>query len=376
MKKIILALLILLIPVMVKAEEFSPTAVSSILMEASTGKILYEKQSNEQLAPASMTKLMTMLLIMETLESGKLTLNEEVLISHNATSMGGSQVFLEAGSKMKVEDLIKSIAIASANDASVAMAEHIAGTEGAFLAKMNNRCKELGCSNTNFMNVHGLDENNHFSSAKDMALIARELVKHEKIFEYTTIYEEYLKKPDGTSTWMVNTNKLIKYYNGLDGLKTGFTDNAGYCLTSTAKRNNMRLISVVMKEPTSKSRNNDTINLLNYGFSNYKVKTILDTKKILGKVEVIKGKVKNVDIVLKQDATNLENINEEKKYTYNIIVKPIKAPVKVGDIVGKLEIVESGKIITNFDITVKNNVAKANIWDLYKRNLNSILIGG
>lgn len=376
MKKIILALLILLIPVMVKAEDLSPTAVSSILMEASTGKILYEKQSNEQLAPASMTKLMTMLLIMETLESGKLTLNEEVLISHNASSMGGSQVFLEAGSKIKVEDLIKSIAIASANDASVAMAEHIAGTEGAFLVKMNNRCKELGCSNTNFMNVHGLDENNHFSSAKDMAIIARELVKHEKIFEYTTIYEEYLKKPDGTSTWMVNTNKLIKYYNGLDGLKTGFTDNAGYCLTSTAKRNNMRLISVVMKEPTSKSRNNDIINLLNYGFSNYKVKTILDTKKILGKVEVIKGKVKNVEIVLKQDATNLENINEEKKYTYNMIVKPIKAPVKVGDIVGKLEIVESGKIITNFDITVKNNVAKANIWDLYKRNLNSILIGG
>ena len=290
--------------------------------------------------------------------------------------MGGSQVFLEAGSKLKIEDLIKSIAIASANDASVAMAEHIAGTEGAFLAKMNDRCKELGCSNTNFMNVHGLDENNHYSSAKDMAIIARELIKHEKILAYTTIYEEYLKKPDGSSTWMVNTNKLIRYYNGLDGLKTGFTDNAGYCLTATAKRNNMRLISVVMKEPTPQTRNSETINLLNYGFSNYKVKTILDTKKILGTVEVIKGKIRNVEIVLKQDATNLENINEEKKYTYNIIVKPIKAPVKVGDIVGKLEIIESGKVISNFDITVKNSVAKANIWDLYKRNLNSILIGG
>ena len=376
MKKIILALFILLMPVMVSAEELSPAAASSVLMEASTGKILYEKQSNDQLAPASMTKLMTMLLIMETLESGKITLNDEVLISHNAASMGGSQVFLEAGSKLKVEDLIKSIAIASANDASVAMAEHIAGTEGAFLAKMNDRCKELGCSNTNFMNVHGLDENNHYSSAKDMAIIARELIKHEKILAYTTIYEEYLKKPDGSSTWMVNTNKLIRYYNGLDGLKTGFTDNAGYCLTATAKRNNMRLISVVMKEPTPQTRNSETINLLNYGFSNYKVKTILDTKKILGTVEVIKGKIRNVEIVLKQDATNLENINEEKKYTYNIIVKPIKAPVKVGDIVGKLEIIESGKVISNFDITVKNSVAKANIWALYKRNLNSILIGG
>ena len=137
---------------------------------------------------------------------------------------------------------------------------------------MNDRCKELGCSNTNFMNVHGLDENNHYSSAKDMAIIARELIKHEKILAYTTIYEEYLKKPDGSSTWMVNTNKLIRYYNGLDGLKTGFTDNAGYCLTATAKRNNMRLISVVMKEPTPQTRNSETINLLNYGFSNYKVK--------------------------------------------------------------------------------------------------------
>lgn len=377
MKKIIIMLLLLiLLPLTVSANDLAPTAKSSILIEASTGKVLHEVQSDEQLPPASMTKIMTMLLIMEALDTDKITLTDEVLITNNAASMGGSQVFLEAGSKMKVEELVKSIAIASANDASVAMAEHIAGTTGAFLAKMNNRCKELGCKNTNFMNVHGLDENNHYSSARDMAIMARELLKHERILNYTNIYEEYLKKPDGSSTWMVNTNKLIKYYAGLDGLKTGFTDNAGYCLTATAKRNNMRLISVVMKEPTPNARNNDTIGLFNYGFSNYKVKTILDTNKILGTVEIIKGKEKNVEIVLSENATNLENINEEKKYTYNIVVKPIKAPVKVGDKVGTLEIIESGKVISEFDITIKKNVAKANIWDLYKRNLNSILIGG
>lgn len=375
MKKILIFLLILLMPTMVSASELAGGAASSILMEVSTGKIIYEYNSDDQLAPASMTKLMTMLLIMEALESEKITLNDDVLITNNAASMGGSQVFLEAGSQMKAAELLKSIAIASANDSSVAMAEHISGTEGAFLAQMNNRCKELGCKNTNFMNVHGLDANNHYSSAKDMAYVARELLKHEKILSYTNIYEEYLKKPDGSSTWMVNTNKLIKYYTGLDGLKTGFTDNAGYCLTATAKRNNMRLISVVMKEPTPNSRNNDIIELLNYGFSNYKLKTILDTNKELGELEVIKGKFKTVKIALVENATNLENINEEKKYTYNIIASPIKAPVKPGDVVGSLEIIESGKVISSFDITVKDSVLKANIWDLYKRNLNSILIG-
>ncbi|MDD2505342.1 MAG: D-alanyl-D-alanine carboxypeptidase [Bacilli bacterium] len=375
MKKILLIVSILFLPLLVSAEELAPTAKSSILLEVSTGKILYETNSNERLAPASMTKLMTMLLIMESIDNNKITLKDDVLITNNASSMGGSQVFLEAGSKMKAEELLKSIAIASANDSSVAMAEHISGTVDAFLSKMNNRCKELGCKNTNFMNVHGLDEADHYSSAKDMAIIARELLKHEKILTYTIIYEEYLKKPDGSSTWMVNTNKLIKYYNGLDGLKTGFTDNAGYCLTATAKRNDMRLISVVMKEPTPNARNSNTIALLNLGFSNYKVKTIVNANKILGTVEIINGKTKNVEIVLTKNATNLENINEEKKYTYNIKTDKIKAPIKKGEIVGILEIIESGKIISSFDITVRNDVKKANIWDLYKRNLNSLLIG-
>ncbi len=375
MKKIIILLLLLLIPIKVNANELAKTSASSILMEQSSGKILYEKNSNERLSPASMTKLMTLLLIMEALDNKKITLKDQVSITNNAASMGGSQVFLESGSKIKVEELLKSIAIASANDASVAMAEHLNGTSDEFVKKMNQKCQDLNCTNTNFKNVHGLDETDHYSSAKDMAMIARELLKHEKILNYTSIYEEYLNKPDGTSTWMVNTNKLIKYYSGLDGIKTDFTNDAGYCLTATALRNNMRLISVVMKSPTTKDRSNDTVELLNYGFSNFKVKIILDTKHDLGKVDVFNGKKEMVGIKLIENATNLENINEEKKYTYNIILDKIKAPVKIGDIVGHLEIIENKKVINNVNITVIENINKANIWDLYKRNLNDILIG-
>jgi D-alanyl-D-alanine carboxypeptidase (penicillin-binding protein 5/6) len=265
--------------------------------------------------------------------------------------------------------------LVTAKDSAVAMAEAISGTVDAFVNKMNERAKELGCTNTSFANVHGLDDPNHYTTAHDMALIARELLKHESILEYSSTYEAYLEKPDGTSTWMVNTNKLIKYYNGLDGLKTGYTSNAGYCLTATAKRNGMRLISVLMNEPTSQVRNSETIDLLNYGFTNYKIKTILSTNNDLGYIEVLNGKKKTVNLKLVEDATNLESLDEEKNYTYNIKVDKIKAPVKVGDIVGYLEIISGGVVLKTVDITVSENVEKANIWDLYKRNLNLFLSG-
>lgn len=376
MKKIFI-FIILLFPLLVKAEDvtLAPNAGSGILMEVSTGKVLFEKTANEKMAPASMTKMMTLLLIMESLDDGKISLDDNILVSANAASMGGSQVFLQPNTEIKAEELIKSIAVASANDSSVAMAEAIAGTVDAFVNKMNDKCKMLGCINTNFANVHGLDDPNHYSTAHDMALIARELLKHENILKYSSIYEAYLQKPDGTSTWMVNTNKLIKYYNGLDGLKTGYTSNAGYCLTATAKRGGMRLISVLMKEPSSQVRNSETIDLLNYGFTNYKIKTILKTDNDLGTMEVLNGKKELVNLKLMEDATNLESINEEKNYTYNIKVQPIKAPVKVGDIVGYLEIISDGIVIKNINITVSETILKANLWDLYKRNLNKVLIG-
>ena len=375
MKKIIILLLILIIPVTVKAEELDLTAKSSILIEASTGEILSEKNSDEKLAPASMTKIMTMLLIMESLEKNEYSLEDKVNISTNAASMGGSQVFLEAGSELKVKELLKAIAIASANDAAVAMAEYTAGSTESFVNLMNEKATSLGCTNTTFKNVHGLDTEGHLTTAKDMAIMARELLKHEEILNYSSIYEEFLNKPDGSSTWMVNTNKLIKSYNGLDGLKTGFTKNAGYCLTATAKRNNMRLISVVMNEPTTEKRSSDTIKLLNYGFANYKIKVVMPKDQDLGSIEIKNGKKETVGIKLTEDATNLESISDNKKYGFNINVDKIKAPIKVGDIIGKLEITIDGSVKKEIPITVKEDVKKANIWDLYKRNLNKILIG-
>lgn len=374
MKKIML-FIILLFPIFVKAEDLTPNAESGILIEYSTGKILYSKKIDEKLAPASMTKIMTLLLIMEAVEEGKINLDDNISISTNASSMGGSQVFLDPNTEMKAEELIKSIAIASANDSAVAMAEAISGTTANFVSRMNSRAKELGCKNTNFKNVHGLDEEGHYSTAYDMSLIARELLKHEQILKYTSTYEAYLNKPNGTSTWMVNTNKLIKYYTGLDGLKTGFTKTAGYCLTSTAKRNDMRLISVVMKEPSSQVRNSETISLLNYGFSNYKIKTILKKDQKLGTIEVQNGKKELADITILEDATNLESINDNKEYSFNIVTDKVKAPLKKGDKVGTLELTEQGTVIKRLNITVKENIPKANIWDLYKRNFKSIIIG-
>ena len=372
MKKFIL-LLIILFPLFTRADELNIDAPSAILMEYSTGKILYEKNIDEKMAPASMTKIMSILLIEEAIDKGELSLNDDVIISSNASSMGGSQVFLDANTTLKVEDLLRSIVIASANDSAVAMAEKIAGTVDAFVNKMNERAKELGCTNTNFVNVHGLDTDNHYTTARDMAIIARELIKHEDIFKYTTIYESYLNKPDGTSIWMVNTNKLIKYYKGLDGLKTGFTKNAGYCLTSTAKRNDMRLISVIMKEETSQKRNEETTKLLDYGFTNYKIKTIVSSKDNIGSIYIFNSKKENYDLTLINDATNLEGVNDQNNYSYNINLDNVKAPLKVGDKIGTLDIISNGSIIKNIDITVKEDVKKANLFDLMKRNIKLAL---
>ena len=253
----------------------APNSKSAIMIEASTGKVIYEKNADEQLSMASMTKMMTLLLIMENIENGNLKWDEMITTSEHAASMGGSQIFLEVGEQMTVEDLVKGICIASGNDAAVAMAERIGGTEDNFVKMMNDKAKELGLKNTNFINACGLDANNHYSSARDMALVAKELVKHDKILEFSGTYEDYLRKNTDNSFWLVNTNKLVRYYQGVDGLKTGFTSTAGYCLTATAMKNNLRLISVVMGVETSDKRSSDTVNLLDYGFNTYKLKNQL-----------------------------------------------------------------------------------------------------
>jgi serine-type D-Ala-D-Ala carboxypeptidase (penicillin-binding protein 5/6) len=360
------------------AEEVTSFSESSIVIESSTGKVLYEFNSTKELKPASMTKIMSMIIIMDSIKEGKIKLSDNVVISENASSMGGSQVYLNTGESYKVEDLLKSVAIASANDAVVALAEKTYGTVDLFVKKMNSLCKKIGCKNTSFKNPHGLDTEGHYSSSYDMALMARYLINnYPSILKYTNTYEDYLKRPDGSETWLVNTNKLVRFYDNIDGLKTGFTEGAGYCLTSTSKRGNMRLISVVMGVDSIDNRTSDTLKLLNYGFNSYKLNVIYKKNKVLGRIKVEKGKYEYANIVLKKDATELLNINDPKKtYMLNIETKKLYAPVKKGDKIGEVEIIDNeGTIVDIEDITVDKDIESASILDYFKRNLNSLLKG-
>ena len=356
--------------------DLAKNATSAIMLESSTGEIIFQKNANEKRPPASMTKMMSMLLIMENIEKGNLTFEEEVTASAYASSMGGSQIFLKAGEKMKVEDLLKGIAIGSGNDATVAMAERIAGTEEAFVKLMNDRAKELGLNNTNFKNSTGLDAENHYSTAYDMSVIARELVKHKKILEFTGTYEDYLRKDSASPFWLVNTNRLVRFYKGVDGLKTGYTKEAGYCLTSTAEKDNMRLITVVMNEPSTQIRNGETSSMLDYGFNMYSVNKILDTDTSLQKSKVELGNDLEVEIVPTEEVKILNNKNsDERKVTYELELNTIKAPVKKGNIVGKIKVYEDNKVINEINATVKYDVDKANIFKIYYRNLKNLFKG-
>lgn len=379
MKKILLIIMsFFVLNLNVLAEEdFAPNGKSAILVDNLSGKVLYEKNADEKLAPASMTKLASMLMVMEAIDNGNLKFEDKVTISEEAANMGGSQVFLQAGEVYTVYDLLKSVAIASGNDAVVALAEKIGGSQSGFIDMLNKRLKEIGATNTNFVNAHGLDAEGHYSTARDMSIIARELLKHPKILEFTSIYEEYLEKNDGSRIWLVNTNKLVRFYDGVDGLKTGFTKTAGYCLTATASKNNFRLISVVMGEDTSENRSSDTVKMLNYGFNTFKINIIKTKGESLGKVRVEKGKQDKANIVLLNDATEiLKNTDPVTEYNFNLKVNKIKAPVKVGDVVGTAEIIDSeGNIVDEVDVTVEKDIKKANILDYMLRNLKTIGFG-
>lgn len=379
MKKIVFILISLFSFIFIKnvnAVEMDISAKSAILVDFNTGKVLYSKNENEPLAMASMTKVMSMLLIMEKIDDGSLKYDDIVEISTESSSMGGSQIFLNPGDKYKVIDLLKGVAMASANDAVVALAEKTYGSKEHFIEAMNKKAESLGLKNTHFVNVHGLDEEGHYSSAYDMSVMARELLKHEKILDFTRVYEEYLTKPDGSQIWLVNTNKLVRFYDGVDGLKTGFTQKAGYCLTATGKKNNLRLISVVMGEESIEKRSSDTVKLLNYGFNTFKVNLIKNKSEILGKVNVQKGKKENVDVVLVNDLIELLNASDKpSNYKFKILVDKITAPVKKGDVIGKVKVLnDNGILISQVDITVNENVLKANLWDLFKRNLKYNLV--
>lgn len=359
------------------AAELVENAKSAILIEASTGEVLYEKNADEALAPASMTKIMTLLLTMEAIEKGSLSLEDKVPVSENAASMGGSQVFLEAGAEYSLDEIIKAVCIASGNDAAVVLAEAVGGSLPHFVEMMNAKARDLGLTSTNFVNVYGLDADGHLSSARDMAKMARELIKHELILKYSSIYEEYLKKQDGSSLWMVNTNKLVRFYQGVDGLKTGYTGKAGYCLTATGEWKGLRLISVVMGEPGQDERSKDTISLLNYGKSVYRVNTILEKGTILGQIDIELGTELKSEITIEEDVKDLIKTNEEEKnYTYKMELERIKAPITKGSKVGVLKLYANDEEIGEKDITIASSIDKCSFWTTMKRIIGILVSGG
>ena len=380
MKKIIIVLSIFLSLFLctknVYADDLGKNAKGAILMEASTGEIIYKKNENEKLSPASMTKMMSLIIIIEEIENGNLKWDEIIKVSSNAASMGGSQIYLEAGEEMSVKDLVKGISMASANDAVVALAERISGTENKFVERMNEKSKELNLKNTNFINSTGLDEENHYSSALDMALIARELVKHKKILEFSSTYEDYLRQNTNKKFWLVNTNKLIKTYNGMDGLKTGYTENSLYCLTATAVRNNMRLIGVLMGEPSSKVRNSEMSDMLDYGFNLYETKILLKKNKVVGKYIDSKSSSVKTDVIVADDINILNKKGDKNRnIKYDVIIDNKELPIKKGETVGKLEVKENGKVLYTKDIVVKKDVKKANIIELFIRGIFEFING-
>lgn len=348
---------------------------SGIIMESTTGKVLFEKDADTLRPPASMTKIMTMLLITEEIEKGNISLKDVVTISERAASMGGSQIYLEKGSTSTVEELLTTIAVGSANDSAVAMAEKIGGTVENFVSMMNKRAKELGATNTTFKNPHGLDEEGHLTTARDMALIAKELVKHESIIKLTSTYETTITHQNGKSLWLVNTNSLIKFYSGLDGLKTGFTDKAGYCLTGTMKRNDMRLITVVMKAETKENRNTDTINMMEYAFSMYNKKTLVSSDNYLGKMFIDNAKQRTIKYYLEKDANIIVDKNtREVNYKYDIELDNVKAPLKKGDKIGVLKLHYNNEII-NYNLIIKEDVKKSGFFTRMKNYFKDILSG-
>ena len=382
MKKIIVILIMLLmvIPLNVFATvnqdnlSLLENAKSGILVEASTGEILYEKNKDEKVSIASLTKMAAQIIILENIENGNLKWDEIITASSNAASMGGTQIWLTAGEKISVEDLFKGMSMASANDATVALAERIAGTESAFVKLMNDKVKELGLKNTVFKNSTGLDEEGHYSTAYDLSVIARELLNHDEILRFSSVYEDYIRKDTPNKFWLVNTNKLVRFYEGADGLKTGFTDTAGYTMAVTAKRDDMRLIAIVLGEDVSKTRNDETTELLDYGFNNYKVNLVKAKGETVKKVKVDKGSIDEVDIITENDILILNKKSDATiNYDTKIIVNDIELPIKKGTIVGKIEVLYNDEVVKTDNLVAGNDVKKINYFKYLFNNLKDIV---
>ena len=336
---------------------------AAILIEQTTGKVLYAHNSHEKLRPASVTKVMSILLIMEALDSGKITLDTQIPCSENAHSMGGSQIWLDTTENLTVRDMLKSICVVSANDCTVAMAEYLAGSEEAFVQMMNSRAKGLGMNDTTFKNCHGIDEDGHVTSAYDIALMSKELLQnHPSITEYTTIWMGSIR--DGKSE-LVNTNKLIRNYQGSTGLKTGSTSIALYNLSASATRDGLSLIAVIMKAPTTKIRFSEATKLLDYGFANYTSKSFGSKGDIIQEVHVNKGIEKKVNVILEEDCSVLIKKGDTGNITQNVVINQnISAPIKQGDILGEIEFKAGDEVILEKNLVAQKDVAKSTMWNI------------
>lgn len=346
------------------------SAPAAVLMDADTGKILYEKNAHEQRACASITKVMTLTLVMEAVDSGKIHMDDVVTASAHAASMGGSDIWLEEGEQMTVDDMIKATAVASANDAAVALAEFICGTEDDFVAAMNEKAKALGMDDTTFMNCNGLDEEGHITSAYDVAVMSRELIKHEKIFDYTNIWLDNLR---GGETQIVNTNKLLRSYDGITGLKTGTTGEAGACISATAERNGLSLIGVVLGADSGKERFRDAATLLDYGFANFESKE-LGLEEELAPITVEGGMEDEVSISCEGVTGLTVPKGEGKGITQTVdIPESITAPVKKGDVVGKVIFTLNEEELACFDITADADVEEKSFGSILGLLLHSLI---
>lgn len=345
-------------PVYATELQLAPNASASLLMEASSRQVLYANNEKTKLFPASTTKIMTMILLFEAIEKGSLKWDEELTCSAYAASMGGSQIYLEEGEKMNVEDLFKAISIASANDACVMVGERIAGTNDNFVKMMNEKAKELKLVNTHFVNSTGLHDDEHYTCALDLGTMAAYLIEigGERLFQTTSLYDSYIREDTAHQFWLVNTNKLLKSYQGADGLKTGYTKEAGYCIVSTAKRNGLRLIGIVLKESDPKVRNQEVSQLLDYGFSLYENKILFQKNDVIEKIKIDHAKVPEVEVIVKEDVQYIQDKNDTTKVTYQINYTNLVPPLKKGETIGHLLLMRGSVNIGSFDVTVKTDV--------------------
>ncbi|MCR1898042.1 D-alanyl-D-alanine carboxypeptidase [Irregularibacter muris] len=361
---------------MVFADETVIESKSAVLIDAATGEVLFEQNKDEKLPPASITKIMTMLLTMEAVDSGKITLEDKVNISELASKMGGTQLYLEPGELRTVEELLIGVAVESANDAATALGEYIGGTQESFVKMMNDRAKELGMNNTKFKNANGLSEEGHYTTAYDIAIMSKELVKHPKIHQYLTMWMANVtvgKNNDKTRT-LANTNKLLRSYDGLDGIKTGYTSEAKHCLSATSKKGNLRLISVILSAPDSKVRFEEAAKLLDYGFANYDGIQVVDKGEEVKEIDIEKGKSEKLKVITEEPLNVLIKKGADQEIDKKIVLKKsYKAPIKKGEKLGEIVVSSEGKEIGKVNLVASQPIEKTNVLFMYKKLINNLL---